>query len=62
MAAVPAALLYLIGKGQRVIKDSFQEQKPLVFLAFVGGSSVLVISLDSSQLPCKAGVYVSSVH
>lgn len=49
MAALPAVLLYLIGKGRRVIKDSFQEQKTLVLLAFLGGPSVLVISLDSSQ-------------
>lgn len=49
VAAVPAAPLYLIGKGQGVIKDSFQEQKTLVLLALVGGPSVLVISLDSSQ-------------
>lgn len=62
MAAVSATLLYLIGREQRIIQDSFQEQRPLVLLAFVGGPSVFVIILDSSTLPCKVGICVSSVH
>lgn len=60
LAAVPAAPLYLIGKGRRVIKDSFQEQKTLALLDFVWPSCVrylsrfITVALHVSLLPTDA--------